>query len=95
VLHTGATSCPSAVRCVHLRDNAIHQRTKSTLYLRAASYQLEEDAIEAYCFEQLAADKCWIGLNDLQDEGHFVFTDATPYNYTRWCAPSLELQLQL
>jgi hypothetical protein len=28
----------------------------------------------------------WIGLNDVANEGQFVFTNGTPVNYTRWGA---------
>uniref|UniRef100_A0A8C4QFH3 C-type lectin domain-containing protein n=1 Tax=Eptatretus burgeri TaxID=7764 RepID=A0A8C4QFH3_EPTBU len=28
--------------------------------------------------------KCWIGLNDINEEGNFVWSDGTPVNYTHW-----------
>uniref|UniRef100_UPI00358E4E95 macrophage mannose receptor 1-like isoform X1 n=2 Tax=Myxine glutinosa TaxID=7769 RepID=UPI00358E4E95 len=28
--------------------------------------------------------KVWIGLNDINEEGHFVWSDGTPANYTNW-----------
>ena len=39
---------------------------------------------------------CWIGLNDAENEGTFVWTDGTPNDYQRECSPlpslcSLEL----
>ena len=30
---------------------------------------------------------CWIGLNDADNEGTFVWTDGTPNDYQRECSP--------
>ncbi|KAF0296472.1 Low affinity immunoglobulin epsilon Fc receptor [Amphibalanus amphitrite] len=49
-------------------------------HLMSVSSPAEQDVITNY----LRASDAWIGLNDLEDDGHYVWTDGTPYQYVHW-----------
>ncbi len=51
-------------------------------HLVTVSDQSEQD----WLYEQFGSSSDWIGLNDLDVEGSFVWTSGEPVGYTNWCS---------
>ena len=92
VLAAAATaSCPSGwtqyyPSCYSLSTYTAEWRDAETAclaqggHLMSVSSSSEQNVITSY----LHAADAWIGLNDLQDDGTFQWTDGSIVNYTYW-----------
>ncbi|XP_059417233.1 ladderlectin-like isoform X1 [Carassius carassius] len=90
-----AERCPNGwtnfgVRCFRFFSQSVNwvtaERNCQSLDANLASVHSKAENEFVQSLLPTSSTRCWVGIHDGEQEGQWVWSDGTPYDYAYWCA---------